>query len=271
MKKFAAILLVIAAILVLLQLFWLAPARQGTVKDGEDRGLAVAAAADLKFALDELIAEFQRTHPDIRVQVTYGSSGNFFAQLQNHAPFDLFFSADVDYPRRLIDQRLALKESEFVYAVGHLAVWVPRSSALHRHATGIEALLDPAARKIAIANPRFAPYGRAAEAALKSLKIYDQVQERLVYGENVAQTAQFVQTGAADVGIIGLSQALAPALREEGRYWEVSLDAYPRLEQGGVIMSWVRDPESAATLRTFVIGAEGKAILRRYGFSVPEN
>lgn len=236
----------------------------------DDRVVSVAAAADLRFALDELIARFQEKQPDIRVEVTYGSSGNFFAQLSNRAPFDVFFSADVEYPRKLIAEGLADRDSEFVYAVGHLVVWVPNHSSLAVEKLGIRALLDPAARKIAIANPKHAPYGRAAEAALKHLGVYEPVRDRLVYGDNIAQTAQFVQTGAADVGVIAMSLALGPTLRREGRYWEVPPDAYPRLEQAGIIMNWARDRAAAESLRAFVLG-EGKTILRAYGFTAPGN
>jgi molybdate transport system substrate-binding protein len=230
----------------------------------------VAAAADLKFAFDDIAAAFRRAHPDIQVRPTYGSSGNFFAQLQNRAPFDLFLSADVDYPRRLIERGDAAPDSLFVYAVGHIVLWVPRSSSLAVEQLGTATLSDPAVRKIAIANPRFAPYGRAAEAALKKLGLYDRVQDRLVLGDNVAQAAQFVQTGAADIGIIGLSQALAPTLRDAGRYWEIPTEAYPRMEQGGVILSWAKDRAGAETLRAFVTGTEGRGLLRRYGFALPE-
>jgi molybdate transport system substrate-binding protein len=233
------------------------------------RVVSVGAAADLKFALDEAVAEFRRTHPDIDVQVTYSSSGNLFAQLTNRAPFDLFLSADVGYPRRLIDQGLAGKDTEFLYAVGHLVVWVPRDSVLDVERLGIQALLEPSVRKVAIANPAHAPYGRAAEAALKKLGVYDRVRERLVFGDNVAQTAQFVQTGSADVGVIALSLALAPSLRDAGRYWEVPLDAYPRLEQGGVILDWVKDREATQELRDFLTGKEGRALLKKYGFLLP--
>ena len=233
------------------------------------RGVQVAAAADLKFALDEIVESFHRQHPDIRAQVTYGSSGNFFAQLSNRAPFDIYFSADVDYPRKLIEQGLALRETEFLYAVGRIVVWAPRRSSGDLERLGIQALADPSVRKVAIANPKHAPYGRAAEAAMKRLGVYERVKERLVLGENVAQTAQFIQTGAADIGIIALALALAPALREEGRYWEIPLDAYPRMDQGGVILSWAKDMAAAQALRAFMLGPEGKDILRRYGFYLP--
>jgi molybdate transport system substrate-binding protein len=226
----------------------------------------VAAAADLKFALEDLTKEFRTLHPNIDVQVTFGSSGNFFSQLSNHAPFDLFLSADVDYPRKLIELGLADKQSEFLYAVGHLVVWVPNSSSLNVKEQGMAVVLDPAVKKIAVANPRHAPYGRAAEAALKSLGYYDKVQEKLVLGDNIAQTAQFVQSGSADVGLIALSLAIAPAMRDQGRFWEVPLDAYPRLEQGGVILSWVQDRQAAESFRTFLLSGDGKAVLRRFGF-----
>jgi molybdate transport system substrate-binding protein len=229
----------------------------------------VAAAADLKFALDEVVGAFERQHPDIRVKATYGSSGSFFAQLSNEAPFDLFLSADIDYPRKLIEQGKAEKGSEFLYAVGHLVVWVPAASKLDVQKLGIRALADPSVKKVAIANPRQAPYGRAAEAALKKLGVYDDVKGRLVLGENIAQAAQFVESGAADAGVIALSLALAPAMRDTGRYWEVPLDAYPRLEQGGVLLKWAKDPEAAQALLDFLTGGEGRAILKRYGFILP--
>jgi len=233
------------------------------------RLVQAAAAADLKFALDEVLEAFHAHHPDIRVRVSYGSSGNFFAQLSNRAPFDIFFSADVDYPRKLIEQGLAARETEFLYAVGRIVLWVPRRSTLDLEALGIQALVHPSVRKIAIANPRHAPYGRAAEAAMQTLGVYERAQERLVYGENIAQTAQFVQTGSADIGIIALALALAPAMREEGRYWEVPLTAYPRMDQGGVILSWAKEPAAAGALRAFMLGPAGKDVLRRYGFFLP--
>jgi molybdenum ABC transporter, periplasmic molybdate-binding protein len=241
----------------------------GDAQERRMRGVQVAAAADLKFALDEMLEAFHARHPDITAQVTYGSSGNFFAQLSNRAPFDLYLSADVEYPRKLVEQGLAAKDTAFLYAVGRIVVWVPRRSTLDLGHLGMQALLDPSVRNIAIANPKHAPYGRAAEAAMQTLGVYDQAQGRLVFGENVAQTAQFIQSGSADVGIIALALALAPAMREEGRYWEIPLDAYPRMDQGGVILSWAKDRDAAEALRAFMLGPEGHAVLRRYGFFLP--
>jgi molybdate transport system substrate-binding protein len=249
------------------------PSETGTASSPKvaspSRELTVAAAFDLKFALDEILAAFEKEQPDARVKVSYGSSGNFFAQLSNKAPFDLFFSADIEYPRKLIEQGLAAKETEFQYAVGHLVLWVPNLSKLDVERLGIEAMTDPAVRKIAIANPKHAPYGRAALAALKSLGVYERVEERLVLGENIAQTAQLVETGAADVGLLALSLVMAPAMRDKGRYWPVPQDAHPPLEQGGIMLSWAKDQEAARRLRAFVMGDAGRAILKQYGFALP--
>jgi molybdate transport system substrate-binding protein len=227
--------------------------------------LTVAAAADLKFALDNLVAEFQAKNPTIKVNVTYGSSGNFFAQIQNGAPFDLFFSANVGYPQKLAEAGLVADEI-FLYAAGRIVVWVPKDSLLDVDKLGIKALLDPSIHRIAVANPKNAPYGRAAVAAMKTLAVYDQVAGRLVYGENIAQAAQFVQSGAADIGILALSLAVAPQMRDAGRFWEIPLDAYPRMEQGGLILKSTKNLETSRLFRDFVLGDRGREVLKRYGF-----
>jgi molybdate transport system substrate-binding protein len=232
----------------------------------EQGAVRVAAAADLRFTMGEIVEAFRRERAAIDVRVTYGSSGNFYAQLSNRAPFDIFFSADVDYPRRLVRQGLALADSEFLYGVGRLVVWVPRTSPIEIEKLGMRALLSPSVRKIAIANPRHAPYGRAAEAAMKNLGVYEQIKSRLVLGDSVMQTAQFADSGAAEIAIISHSLALVPPLRDKGRFWEVPLDAYPRREQGGVILSWAQDRPAAEAFRDFVLSEGGRAILRRHGF-----
>lgn len=231
--------------------------------------LSIAAAADLKFALDELLKDFRAQHPDAQIDVTYGSSGNFLAQLSQGAPFDVFLSADMSYPRKLVEQKLVKDGGVFAYAVGHLVVWVPQGSPLAVEKLGMKTLLEPAAKRIAIANPQHAPYGRAAEAALKSQGVYDAIKDKLVLGENIAQTAQFAQSGAADVGLIALSLALAPAMKGQGRYWQVPESAYPRMEQGGVILEKAKDPELARQFRDLLLGAPSRALLERYGFTAP--
>jgi molybdate transport system substrate-binding protein len=232
--------------------------------------LAIAAAADLKFAFDELAVEFQAKHPNVRVRATYGSSGNFHAQLRNRAPFDLYFSADIEYPRKLAEAGLGLDPEVFLYATGQLVLWVPNSSPLDLGQLGMQALLAPSVRKIAIANPRHAPYGVAAVAAMKSFKVHDALSAKLVYGENVAQAAQFVESRSADIGVIALALAMAPPLRAAGRSWEIPIDSYPRMEQGGMILKWTQHPESARAFREFVLGEPGRAILQRHGFILPE-
>jgi molybdate transport system substrate-binding protein len=231
--------------------------------------LTVAAAADLRFALDDLVKEFEEKNPATKINVTYGSSGNFFAQVQNGAPFDLFLSADIEYPRKLAEKGLGA-DDVFLYAIGCIVVWVPKDSPVAVEKLGIKALLESSIRKIAVANPEHAPYGRAAVAALKALHVYDQVVSRLVYGENIAQTAQFVQSGAADVGILALSLAVAPQMRDTGRFWQVPLDAYPRMEQGGIILKSSKNLETARAFRDFVLSDHGSEVLRRYGFYLPE-
>jgi len=187
------------------------------VKKSAPTQLSIAAAADLKFALDDLVKEFEGKNPATKVNVTYGSSGNFFAQFQSGAPFDLFFSADIEYPRKLAEKGMGA-DNVFLYAIGRIVIWVLKDSHLAVDKLGIKVLLEPSVHKIAVANPEHAPYGRAAVAALKALNVYEQVASRLVYGENIAQTAQFVQSGAADVGVLALSLAVAPQMRDAGRF-----------------------------------------------------
>ncbi len=204
----------------------------------------VAAAADTKFAFDEIVEVFRRQRPEIEVRVTYGSSGNFYAQLSNRAPYDMFLSADLE-------------------------VWVSRRSSIDVEKLGMEALRDPSVRKVAIANPAHAPYGRAAVTAMTNLGVYDKIKDRLVYGDSVMQAFQFVESSAADIGVVSYSLALAPQLRDKGRLWEIPLDAFPRQNQGGVILSWAQDRAAADALRTFMLGGDGKTILHRYGFETP--
>ena len=226
--------------------------------------LRIAAAADLRFALDDVIRNYSREHSGINITPVYGSSGLFYAQLTNHAPFDMFLSADVQYPHKLAQQGLLLPASEFDYAVGRLVLWTRDGSGVDV-ARGMEALRQPALKHIAIANPEHAPYGRAAEAALHSLGLYEEVKGKLVMGENISQAFQLVQSGAAGVGMVALSLAMAPGV--SGHYWPVPATAYPRLEQGGAILKWSAHPAAAWEFRAYLLAPEGRAILKRYGFA----
>jgi molybdate transport system substrate-binding protein len=227
----------------------------------ETRTLTVAAASDLNFALPEISRAFEREHPGVRVRASFGSSGNIYSQIANGAPYDIFLSADVDYPRRLTKAGAGVRDSLFIYGAGRLALWVPDGSRLDP----ATALRGGDIRRLAIANPQHAPYGRAAEAALRSLGVYEALEKKLVFGENVSQAMEFAASGAADAGLIPLSLAAAP--HAGGRYWEVPRSAYPRLEQAGLI---IRDSADARALRSFLLSNAGRAILKRSGFLLPE-
>lgn len=230
--------------------------------------LTIAVASSMQFAMADLLKEFHTAHPDLTVKATYGSSGNFFAQIQNEAPFDVFLAADMDYPAKLVKAGLALDELS-PYAVGGLVLWVPKESPLAVEKLGSSVLNDPAVKKIAIANPKLAPYGAAAVAALQSLKLYAQAEPKLVLGENIAQTAQFVESGAADIGFLALSHALAPQIKDKGRFWEVPSDAFPPIRQGMVILKRTPNAAAARTFREFLLGPAAGRVLQGHGFKLP--
>ena len=229
--------------------------------------IAVAAAADLKFAMGELAGQFEK-QTGTKVNVTYGSSGNFFTQMQNGAPFDLFFSADVDYAKRLEATGQAEPRTLYNYAAGRIVIWMPASVKADVNAQGMNALLDPAIQKIAIANPAHAPYGRAAVAALRKAGIYEKVEAKLVYGENISQAAQFVQSGNAQAGIIALSLAISPPMKD-GRSWQVPAEMHPAIEQAAVVLKSAKNKDTARAFLEFVKSKEGRATLEKFGFVTP--
>jgi len=230
--------------------------------------LNVAAASDLSFAMKELAASYEKQSGTV-VKVTLGSSGNFFTQIQNGAPFDMFFSADIDYPRKLEAAGLGEPGTLYQYATGKIVLWVPAGSKLDV-SKGLAVLSDPSIRKIAIANPKHAPYGRAAVAAMTKQGIYEKITDKLVFGENITQTAQFVESGNADVGIIALSLALAPAMADKGKYYEVPQDLYPPLDQGAIVIKASQKKEQAKLFIAYLKTPESIALLQRYGFKLPE-
>jgi len=238
----------------------------GTLATAQE--ITVAAAADMSAALPELVASYTKKTGQT-VKLSFGASGNLTNQIRNGAPFDLFFSADEQYPQQLINENLAVKDSLYRYAIGRLVLWVPRDSPLDLDKLGIGALLDPSVKKISIANPATAPYGRAAEAALRHFAIYDKVSSRLVVGENISQAAQFVESGNAQAGLLALSHALASAMKDKGRYWTVPLDAYPTLNQAVVVISKSKQQDAARKFLEFLRGPEASSLLTSYGFSLP--
>ena len=235
----------------------------------EENVVRVAAAADLRFAMNELAKEFE-SKTGTKVDVTSGSSGNFFAQIQSGAPFDLFFSADMDYPKKLEASGLAEPGTLFEYARGGIVIWTPANSPIDIAKDNWNALLAARVQKIAIANPSLAPYGRAAVAALQKAGIYEQVKTKLVYGENISQAAQFVQSGNAQAGIIAHSLALSPGMKD-GKAWKISGDMHPPIEQGAVALKSAKNKSRALEFLNFVKSSAGQAILEKSGFAVSED
>ena len=227
--------------------------------------VSIAAAADLVFCLDDLDAAFQQAHPGADLKVSSGSSGNFTAQIKNGAPFDVFLSADMSYPRDLVKAGLDDEKSLTQYAVGRLAFWTAKPDVDVTKGLAVLAGPEPV-KKLAIANPDHAPYGRAAKEALQHEKLWDAVQPRVVLGENIAQTAQFVETGNADAGLVALSLVLSPKLAKVGKWQEVPVDFYGKLAQGAVLTTaGAKNPLARAYLE-FLRTPAARQIFDRYGF-----
>lgn len=232
----------------------------------QQRKLMVAAASDLKYALDSVIADYTATHREVAIVVTYGSSGKFFEQISNGGPFDVFFSADISYPEKL--DKLGLTGQPLQkYGRGRIVIWSKR---LDPNTNGMRSLLDTKVVKVAIANPEHAPYGRRAVEAMKNAQVYDQVRAKLVYGENISQAAQFLTTGAADAGIVALSLALSPAMKTQGKFFLIPETSHTPLDQAVVILKRAASNADARTFQDFVLSARGKAILTYFGFSEPK-
>jgi molybdate transport system substrate-binding protein len=228
--------------------------------------VTVAAASDLNFAIKEIIARFEQATGN-EVKLSLGSSGNFYAQISNGAPFEVFLSADASYPEQLESLGKTEKGTTFIYAIGRIVLWIPNKSTIDLNKAQMRALVDPSIRKIAIANPEHAPYGKAAVAAMQRAGIYEAVKGKFVLGENISQAAQFVQSGAADAGIIALSLALSDAMRNAGRYWQIPTDMHPTLTQAGVLMKGA-SPAAHAFL-VWLRRPDSREILSRYGFAQP--
>jgi molybdate transport system substrate-binding protein len=229
--------------------------------------LLIAAASDLVHCIDELGAAFGQEAPGTDVKVSTGASGNFFVQIVRGAPFDVFMSADMDYPRKLAQEGAADAASLAPYAVGRLAVWTLDARFDLRQ--GMRMFADPRLTRAAIANPDVAPYGRAARAALLHHGVWHAVQGKLVIGENVAQAAQFVQTGNAQLGIVSLATVLSPRLKGVGRYYLVPEEGIAPIEQGAIVTRRGQGNPLAARFVRFLQSERARAILVRSGFGLP--
>jgi molybdate transport system substrate-binding protein len=230
------------------------------------QALSVAAASDLQAVLPVVAASFEK-ETGRKVTTSFGSSGNFFTQIQNGAPFDVFLSADIDYPTRLEASGSVVRGSVMPYATGHLVLWTRNDSGIDVK-RGLAMLDDARVRHIAIANPDHAPYGRAAVAALRHESIYDRVRSKLVFGENISQTAQFAQTGSAEVGLVALSLALSPAMKASGNYLEVPTSWYPAIAQAAAVVSSSKQQDLAKEFLRFLKRDSTIRVLQSYGFAV---
>jgi molybdate transport system substrate-binding protein len=230
--------------------------------------LTLAAASDLQAVLPGLVRDFERS-ASAQVSVSFGSSGSFFAQIQNGAPFDVFLSADVDYPRQLAAAGLADSTTMQVYATGHLVLWARRETKLDL-SRGLAALTDARIRHVALANPKFAPYGRAAVAALRNARLYDALRPKLVMGDSVAQAAQLVESGNAEVGVLSRSLALSPSLRAAGTSADVPPALHPPIDQAAIVIRTSRNSALARAFVAYLRGAVARRHLERFGFSAPQ-
>jgi molybdate transport system substrate-binding protein len=250
----------------LVSLFGLASLATGSAQTP----LRIAAAADLEPVLPPILEQFQQA-TGIHAEATYQASAMLTTQIQNGAPFDLFLSADLGYPKRLIDAGLADaagtadSSTPVTYAKGTLVLWARKDSALP--APSLDLLRSPDLKRLAVANPERAPYGRAAVAALTGLKLYDALKPRLVTAENIAQTAQFVDSGNADAGLISLTSALTPRLAASGTYFVIPRNLYPPIEQGAVIVSKTTQRDQAHKLLDYLLSPPIQAQLAKSGLT----
>jgi molybdate transport system substrate-binding protein len=237
---------------------------------GAQTPLRVAAAADLEPVLPPILAQFEK-NTGIHAEATYQASAMLTTEIENGAPFDLFLSADLSYPKHLIDDGLADaagsadSTTPITYARGTLVLWARKESALPP--PSLDLLRSPALKRFAIANPDRAPYGRAAVAALRSLNLYDTLKPRLVTAENIAQAAQFVDSANADAGLISLTSALTPRLTADGSYFIIPRNLYPPIEQGAVIVSNTKQRAVVHKFLDFLLSPAVQAQLDKDGLT----
>ena len=223
----------------------------------------VAVAANFIGPFREVATEFEKTTGHT-VQTAAGSSGNFYSQIKNGAPFDVFFSADNERPKLLEDEGLGVKGNRFTYAIGRLVLWGPDPSLIK----GEDTLRSASFKRLAIANPKTAPYGVAAMQAMQKLRVWDSVQPRIVMGESLGQTMGFIESGNAELGFVALSQALDPKIKGTGSRWDVPNDLHEPIQQDVVLLTKGKDNPAAKALMEFMGGPQAKAIIERYGYEL---
>ncbi len=226
--------------------------------------VVIAAAADLRYAMDEVVLAYKKHNPKSDIKVSYGSSGNAYQQILNGAPYDIYFSADIMYPRKLAEQGLTASKPK-LYAIGFIVLWSNQIDV----SSGMSSLNDIKLKKLAIANPEHAPYGKRAQESLQHYKLYDKLKDKIIMGENIAQTAQFSQTGNAEIGILALSLVMSPAMKNQGKYYLIDSKSYSPLEQGYVIIKKSKVNTETYKFAKFVSSPEARGILKNYGFKLP--
>jgi molybdate transport system substrate-binding protein len=235
----------------------------GFAMSAQAQTVKVAAAADLRFAMDEIVKEFNNSNSAANVEVIYGSSGNAFTQISNGAPFDLYFSADIVYPQKLKEAGLTLSDPK-LYGIGRIVLW----SASLDVSRGLSVLAGKPNIKIATANPEHAPYGQRSVEALKFYRLYEKVEKQLIYGENISQAAQFCLSGNAEAGLIALSLVLSPSMSNQGKYFLIDEKAHRPLEQAYVILNHAKGNKAAFAFSEFISKPAARRIFEKYGFTL---
>lgn len=226
--------------------------------------LTIAAASDLRHALDEISTLFRRQHPALALNIVYGASGKLSTQIRHGAPYDMFFSADSSFPAQLYQDGLAATAPQ-PYALGHLVLWSPTQNMA---GISLSQLSELNFNRLAIAQPAHAPYGQRAKQALQAAGVWQTVEPKLVYGENIAQTAQLAQSGGADIAIIALSLAKFPELAKQG-YQLIPVELHQPLTQAYVITRHGADNNNARLFSAFMASAEVLSMMQRFGFERP--
>lgn len=232
---------------------------------GQAQQLTIAAASSLKFALADVVSAFKQASPNADITLVFGSSGKFNAQVQQGAPFDLYFSADIAYLHALAEKGYAASEV-MPYALGRIVLW---STRIDVSKMTLADLAQPQFRRIAIANPRHAPYGQRAVEALQAASVWPQVQPKMVYGESIAHATHFVQTGNAQAGIISLSLVLSPELANQGKYVLIPEHLHAPIEQGFMITKRAANNDLAKRFADYMSHPEARRIMTQYGFTLP--
>jgi molybdate transport system substrate-binding protein len=253
----------------LFAMFFLVAATGGAAarESAPGENVSVAAAANFVYALEALNAAFAARAPDVKVTVATGASGNLVAQIEQGAPYDIFLSADRQYPQALVTEGHADARSLTIFAVGRLVLWTTNPAVELRSIP--ETVRSGAVRKLALANINSAPYGRAAKQALEKLGEWAGAQSKLVVGENISQTAQFVATGNADAGFVALSLVLSPKLQDKGRWMEVAGNLYSPLEHAAVLTMRGATNPAAKRYLEFLRSDVARKIFERFGYAVP--